>query len=68
MSNITTDSIIEDLMYIARYPQNYNAPHICRLAADRLKRLEHELEMARAERDANVKAYIALMEKTGALD
>lgn len=37
---ITTESIVNDLRVIAKYPQNVNAPYICRLAAERLEELE----------------------------
>lgn len=39
----TTASIIKDLMYIAKFPENLNAPYICRIAAERLAKLEAEL-------------------------
>ncbi len=37
---ITTESIVNDLRVIAKYPQNVNAPYICRLAAERLEELD----------------------------
>lgn len=42
----TTKSIIGDLMYIAKFPENCNAPYICRIAAERLAKLEGDLEAA----------------------
>lgn len=42
----TTKNIIGDLMYIAKFPENCNAPYICRIAAERLAKLESELEAA----------------------
>ena len=42
----TTANIIGDLMYIAKFPQNCNAPYICRIAAERLAKLESELTAA----------------------
>lgn len=38
--NHTTESIINDLKFISRYPQNIHVPYICRLAADRLELLD----------------------------
>lgn len=42
----TTKNIIGDLMYIAKFPENCNAPYICRIAAERLAKLESELAAA----------------------
>lgn len=39
---ITTESIVNDLRVIAKYPQNVNAPYICRLAAERLEELDNK--------------------------
>ena len=44
---ITTESIVNDLRVIAKYPQNVNAPYICRLAAERLEELEAEVAKLR---------------------
>lgn len=38
-----TKDIINDLMYIAKFPENCNAPYICRIAAERLAKLENDL-------------------------
>ena len=45
-SKPTTKNIIGDLLYIAKFPQNCNAPYICRIAAERLEELSKELEAA----------------------
>ena len=42
----TTKSIIEDLLYIERFPKNYSASYICRIAAERLAKLESDLTAA----------------------
>ena len=42
----TTKSLIGDLMYISKFPENCNAPYICRIAAERLAKLEDELAAA----------------------
>lgn len=52
-----TTSIIEDLMYIAKFPQNCNAPYICRIAAERLAVLEGELVAAESVIEACEEAF-----------
>ena len=42
----TTKNLIDDLMYISKFPKNCNAPYICRIAAERLAKLEDELAAA----------------------
>ena len=42
----STKDIIQDLRYIAKFPENCNAPYICRIAAERLAKLESDLEAA----------------------
>ncbi len=42
----TSKGIINDLMYISKFPGNCNAPHICRIAAEHIALLIKELEAA----------------------
>ena len=43
----TNKDLINDLSYIAKFPENCNAPYICRLAAERLAYYEDLEEQGR---------------------
>lgn len=39
-----TDSLIKDLLYISKYPENCNAPYICRIASEHMSQLKERIE------------------------
>ena len=55
---ITTESIVNDLRVMARYPRNLHVPYICRLAAERLEELEKENERRAREIFAEIETSL----------
>lgn len=63
---MTTEKMIEQLRHYSTHPMTIQED-LMQQAADMLEQLTHQLEMARAERDANAKAYMNVAEELAAL-